>query len=472
MSGHDPENDDVQRRLAPRVVTSGHLLRLEQVSRDHQFSQNLDPQWLETVIPDGGHHVITPALTIPGRTHLPAEEDHLRSLVRIKLSDDLPWTDAPAMLSWLDLPFDVFEALPEPTTGVMNWIADLTTQGVPSMAQVAHQQALANERSVANAPATFPIWGTITWFTPEQGGRHGGPPLTPWETYYRATASVAPSRLEDGLASVIVDVSNRNLWQSNAKLRWLAEPHPAVGEGSCIFMTEGPKTVAILTVEHVDHEGPVHPTPLSEQALAEIAGRQRAATAGPWRSMIEGRDHTSGDSFIMTGTDDARGPDLYLTWDPLAGEDQRRLDQDFIAAAHQVVPELVAEIRRLRGLLDLLPDERQGRELQPDELDDSDAGGEVPPAGYVSPLTVFAVQTDPEVGPGSFAEGAFTSEADVVPACSGGLCRGSGRRRRLLLRAVGRRGIARRASVASGPQLYRRRSSTGQLPKLRRGSAA
>jgi len=224
VSGHDPKNDDVQRRLAPRVVTSGHLLRLEQVSRDHQFSQNLDPQWLETVIPDGGHHVITPALTIPGRTHLPAEEDHLRSLVRIQLSDDLPWTDAPAMLSWLDLPFDVFEALPEPTTGVMNWIADLTTQGVPSMAQVAQQQVLANERSVANAPATFPIWGTITWFTPEQGGRHGGPPLTPWETYYRATALVAPSRLEDGLASVIVDVSNRNLWQSNAKLRWLAEP--------------------------------------------------------------------------------------------------------------------------------------------------------------------------------------------------------------------------------------------------------
>ena len=350
MTPYDPTADDVVRRILPRVVSTPQLLRLEQISRDHGFSQNLDPSWPAGVIADEGRHILTPALTHPSRS--PNEAAHLRSLLRVQLRTVLPWTDAPAMLSLLDLQFEVFESLPEPTVGVLNWIADLTTEGVPSQAQVAEQQELAQERSVAKSSADFPIWGTITWLTSNQGGRRGGPPLTPGDTYYRATAFVAPSTLEDGLTSVVVNVSVRNAWQSHAKLRWLVPPGPAVGRGSCIFITEGPKTVALFRVEHV--EVPVQaerPAPLSAQRLAEIESRQAAATPGPWRSMVEGRDHRSGDSFLMTGGDDHRGPDMYLTWDPVIHEDRRRADQDFIAHARQDIPALAAEIRRLREQL-------------------------------------------------------------------------------------------------------------------------
>ena len=37
---------------------------------------------------------------------------------------------------------------------------------------------------------------------------------------------------------------------------------------------------------------------LAAEALLEIEQRCARATPGPWKSYIEGRDHTSGDSFI------------------------------------------------------------------------------------------------------------------------------------------------------------------------------
>jgi hypothetical protein len=37
------------------------LLRLEQISRAHGFSQNLDPAWMAGVISDEGRHILTPA---------------------------------------------------------------------------------------------------------------------------------------------------------------------------------------------------------------------------------------------------------------------------------------------------------------------------------------------------------------------------------------------------------------------------
>ena len=60
--------------------------------------------------------------------------------------------------------------------------------------------------------------------------------------------------------------------------------------------------------------------------------------------MIEGRDHTSGSSFIMTGPPGARGEDIELS-----GATPN--DQDFIAYARQDIPRLVEEIQRLRSLL-------------------------------------------------------------------------------------------------------------------------
>lgn len=66
--------------------------------------------------------------------------------------------------------------------------------------------------------------------------------------------------------------------------------------------------------------------------------RQRAAraTPGPWKSYIEGRDHTSGSNFIMS-----TGEDIELLGATEA-------DQDFIANARQDIPLLLAEIDRLR----------------------------------------------------------------------------------------------------------------------------
>ena len=65
-----------------------------------------------------------------------------------------------------------------------------------------------------------------------------------------------------------------------------------------------------------------------------------AATPPPWKSFIEGRDHESGSNFIRTPNED-----IELTGATHA-------DQDFIASARQDVPALVAEVRRLRKLLD------------------------------------------------------------------------------------------------------------------------
>jgi hypothetical protein len=79
--------------------------------------------------------------------------------------------------------------------------------------------------------------------------------------------------------------------------------------------------------------------PLSDEEIAAIKARLERATAGPWRSFIEGREKISGSSFIMTG-----GEDIYLTGTTDA-------DQDFIAHARQDIPELIAEIERLRSVI-------------------------------------------------------------------------------------------------------------------------
>jgi hypothetical protein len=69
--------------------------------------------------------------------------------------------------------------------------------------------------------------------------------------------------------------------------------------------------------------------------LDEIEKRAMRATPGPWSSFIEGRDHTSGSSFIRTAGEDIE----------LAGATVD--DQDFIAHARTDIPTLVAEVRRL-----------------------------------------------------------------------------------------------------------------------------
>ncbi len=83
---------------------------------------------------------------------------------------------------------------------------------------------------------------------------------------------------------------------------------------------------------------------LSDDELNAIERRVRATQPPPWRSFVEGRDHTSGSSFIRTGDDACRGEDIELSGATAA-------DQDFIAAARQDVPLLLEEVRALRALL-------------------------------------------------------------------------------------------------------------------------
>jgi hypothetical protein len=79
--------------------------------------------------------------------------------------------------------------------------------------------------------------------------------------------------------------------------------------------------------------------PITDERLADIESRAEAATPGPWKSYLEEREKMSGSDFIQTG-----GEDIYLTGATAA-------DQDFIAAAREDVPVLLAEVRRLRALL-------------------------------------------------------------------------------------------------------------------------
>ena len=78
------------------------------------------------------------------------------------------------------------------------------------------------------------------------------------------------------------------------------------------------------------------PEAMTEAELEEIRARSEAATAGPWVSYVEGRDHLSGDSLIMTADQDIQRTNATVA------------DQDFIAHARQDVPRLLAEVALLR----------------------------------------------------------------------------------------------------------------------------
>jgi hypothetical protein len=90
-------------------------------------------------------------------------------------------------------------------------------------------------------------------------------------------------------------------------------------------------------------------TVLDDAELAAIEARCRAASPGPWKSFVEGRDHWSGDDFVRVGDDDDQ-PDMYVSRATADGLRPASVhDLDFIAGARQDVPRLLAEIRRLRS---------------------------------------------------------------------------------------------------------------------------
>jgi hypothetical protein len=83
---------------------------------------------------------------------------------------------------------------------------------------------------------------------------------------------------------------------------------------------------------------------VSDDYIHELRALLKQLSPGPWVSHIEGRDHTSGSNFIMTGAGQARGEDIELAGASAA-------DQDFIARAREDVPLLLDEVERLRGLV-------------------------------------------------------------------------------------------------------------------------
>ncbi|HET7434575.1 MAG TPA: hypothetical protein VFN10_07680 [Thermoanaerobaculia bacterium] len=86
---------------------------------------------------------------------------------------------------------------------------------------------------------------------------------------------------------------------------------------------------------------------LSDEELELIDARTNAATPGPWLPCFEGRDHTSGDTFIRTPMHD-----LYINSEEyIGGGGHFGADLDFIAHAREDVPRLLLEIRRLKSVI-------------------------------------------------------------------------------------------------------------------------
>lgn len=90
------------------------------------------------------------------------------------------------------------------------------------------------------------------------------------------------------------------------------------------------------------------PIALDDDALARLVRLSDRGDPPPWTSFVEGRDHTSGETFIMVGAEDDRREDLYLTRDSGPAD---AASYDLIAEARNALPILIEEILRLRSEL-------------------------------------------------------------------------------------------------------------------------
>lgn len=83
------------------------------------------------------------------------------------------------------------------------------------------------------------------------------------------------------------------------------------------------------------------PAETVKRAATLMRQRAEAASRGPWKSWIEGRDHWGGDSIIATEDRDPGSGDIYVN----VGEGyhaKREADQDYIAGMHPLVGMAVA----------------------------------------------------------------------------------------------------------------------------------
>jgi hypothetical protein len=85
---------------------------------------------------------------------------------------------------------------------------------------------------------------------------------------------------------------------------------------------------------------------VTDAELDELRRLSERPAPAPWRAMIEGRDHTSGDSFIMIGAEDDRDEDMHVSRDSGPASSA---DLDLIAAARNYLPCLLDEITKLRS---------------------------------------------------------------------------------------------------------------------------
>lgn len=85
---------------------------------------------------------------------------------------------------------------------------------------------------------------------------------------------------------------------------------------------------------------------LTTEELTVLRRLSEGASRSPWRAMVEGRDHTSGDSFIMIGSDDDREADMYVSRDSRPAS---TADLDFIAGARNHIASLLEEIQFWRN---------------------------------------------------------------------------------------------------------------------------
>jgi hypothetical protein len=86
--------------------------------------------------------------------------------------------------------------------------------------------------------------------------------------------------------------------------------------------------------------------PLSDELLAQLLKLTSEIDPVPWTAIVEGRDQTAGDSFIMVGDPSDRREDIYVSRDvsPVSPA-----VLDFIASARNVLPELLEELLTLRA---------------------------------------------------------------------------------------------------------------------------
>jgi hypothetical protein len=85
---------------------------------------------------------------------------------------------------------------------------------------------------------------------------------------------------------------------------------------------------------------------VSNDELEMLRRLSLEGSPAPWRSFVEGRDHFSGDDFIMVSERDARSADIYVSRDGMPADAE---DFDLIATARTFLPRLLDEIERLRA---------------------------------------------------------------------------------------------------------------------------